>query len=78
VSPATSEYVAVSPASGSVVLSVPTVVPTAEFSATELFDSVMSVGARLLLPVASVELAVIVVVLFVSPTFPGQYSAIML
>ena len=45
--PATSEYVCVSPTSGSVVEKVPTTVPTGWSSATELLESAMSVGASL-------------------------------
>ena len=45
--PATKAYVNVSPASGSVVESVPTAVPIGSFSLTLDFDKAMSVGGRL-------------------------------
>jgi hypothetical protein len=45
--PATREYVKVLPASGSVVESVPMAVPTALFSAMDVDESVISVGASL-------------------------------
>ena len=43
--PLTSEYVKVSPASTSVVERVPTGVPTVAFSATEVAERAISVGA---------------------------------
>ena len=45
--PLTSAYVKLSPASASVALSVPTVVPEAAFSATEALFTERSVGAVL-------------------------------
>ena len=45
--PSTSEYVNVSPTSGSVVESAPTTAPTDTFSAMMALDTAMSAGARL-------------------------------